>query len=71
MPFSFLDRLKEWTKPQSPLPELVSLAMVAPRAIYDNEDVNEESAESLCHSLGNSLDKSVAKLVTSFLHFGC
>lgn len=71
MPFSFLDSLKEWTKPQSPLPEPVSLTMVTPLAIYDNEDVNEGSTENLLYPLGNSLDKSVARTVASFLHFVC
>lgn len=71
MPFSFLDCLKEWTKPQSSLPELMSLAMVTPLAIYVKEDMNEGSAENLHHPLGNTLDKSVARTVTSFLHFVC
>ena len=47
------------------------MLMIAPLAIYDNEDVNEGAPGDLCHTLGTSLDKSVARTVTSFLHFGC
>lgn len=44
---------------------------IAPLAIYDNEDANEGAPQGLCHPLGIPLDKSVARTVTSFLHFGC
>jgi len=47
------------------------MLMVTPLAVHDNADVNEGVPRGLCHSLGNSLDKSVARTVTFFLYFGC
>lgn len=68
---AFLTVSRSWQSLNSLSQSNVSLAMIAALAIYDNEEVNEGAAENLCHPLGNSLDKSVARTVTSFLHFGC
>lgn len=47
------------------------MLMITPLAICDNEDENEGAPGGLCHPLGTSLDKTVARTVISFLHFGC
>lgn len=47
------------------------LQMTAPLATDDHEDANEQALSGLCHALGTSLDLSVARTVTSFLHFSC